>query len=237
MKRSRSQLEDGGDQIQPTTINGTMVTECRWKKARCPPVEDLCTPVTASEVTSISDSNINNFQFFIQKFIEDRYSFKVDRSGNRFCVFFAHTLQQVTKISSKETTHFSPSYCHELSNVQLLLYKAIHSVNESFELFFDIARNAEFFILQLLPKHESIEFFEAMVNAAQRYSKRQYGIMLACLGSVLEVNHICVAETHDLFKKASDVLKPLGDSMELAWVYNHLGFMWFHKGFYREAER
>ena len=225
---------EGGNRNQLIATTGTLVNRYGFNKAT--PISILSLPLkTVSEIRRESD--LSNYQIFLQKFIEDAYSITDTKSGNRFCVFFALILQQVTNISRKETSLINQRYREELANMELLLYEAMHCFDESFELFFDIARNAEFFILYLLPKQESAVFFEAMANTAQHHSKRQHGIMLGCLGAVLENNNVRISEACEQYKKALDVLEPLGDSVELAWLYNHIGFTWSEKGNYKKAER
>ena len=61
--------------------------------------------------------------------------------------------------------------------------------------------------------------------------------MLGCLGAVLENNNVRISEACEQYEKALNVLEPLGDSMELAWLYNRIGFTWSMKGNYKKAER
>ena len=224
-----------GDNREPSlATTGTLVNTYGCKQAT--PISIRSLPLkTASKIRCESD--FSNYQLFLQKFIEDAYSIRDTESGNRFCAFFALILQQVTKISHKENSLINQQYREELANMEVLLCEAMYCLDESFELFFDIARNAEFYILHLLPKQESAAFFEAMANTAEYHSKRQHGIMLGCLGAVLENNNIRISEACEQYKKALDILEPLGDSVELAWLYNRIGFTWSAKGNYKKAER
>ena len=217
------------------SISDTLLNTYGCKKAT--PVSVVPVSLkTAFEILREPDLN-SSYQLFIKKFIEDEYLIRETKSCNRFCAFFAHIFKQVANISRKEISLINHQYREELASMELLLYEAIHCVGESFELFFDIARNADFFILYLLPKQESAVFFEAMANAAQHHSKKQHGIMLGCLGAVLEYNNVRISEACEQYKKALDVLEPLGDSVELAWLYNHVGFTWAEKGNCKKAER
>ena len=218
------------------SATGTLVNTYCCKKTSTPVSTVPVSLKTAFEIRRKSALN-SNCELFIKKFIEDAYLIRETKSGNRFRSFFAHIFEQVATISRNETSLINEQYREELANMELLLYEAIHCVDESFELYFDIARNADFFILYLLPKQESAVFFEAMANTAQHHSKRQHGIMLGCLGAVLEYNNIRISEACEQYKKALDVLEPLGDSMELAWLYNHIGFTWSEKGNCKKAER
>ena len=184
-----------------------------------------------------------DIQSFLRRFLEDRYSLtgarRQEKNNNRFCVFFAHVLQQITKLSryKQASSQYSVGWNEELKGLELLLYEALHQINENFELCFDIAYNAEFFIVNLLPKHESVVFYEAMVNASKHHSKRQHGIMLSSLGHVLHVGQARISEANNQYTKALEVLRPLGDSTDLAWLYSHIGSIWFDKGFSKESER
>ena len=178
-----------GNRETTTATTGTIVNTYDYKQA----TSNLSLSLKAASKIR-RESDLRNYQIFLRKFFEDAYSIRQTKSGNRFCVFFAHILQQVTNISRKETSLINQQYREELANMELLLYEAMHCIDESFELFFDIARNSEFFIFYLLPKQESTAFFEAMANTAQHHSKRQHGIMLGCLGAVLINNTIRIAD-------------------------------------------
>ena len=177
---------------------------------------------------------------FLRKLLVDEYSFKESRQqrGNKFCVFFARLLMQIATISRhKECSRYSNWMKEELANLELLLYEALHSIDENFELWFDIAYNAEFYIVDHLPENESVIFYEAMVKASKRYSPRQYALMLCSLGQVLRTAHKRVPEAYDQYMKALDVLFPLGDSRDLATLYSHIGQIWYDKGVLKESER
>ena len=124
-----------------------------------------------------------------------------------------------------------------MARVETLLYKALYSVDEKYELCFEIAYNAEFYIVGLLPETESLTFFEGMVNASTRHSKLHQGITLSLLGQVLRIAPKRVPEAYDQYMKALDLLAPLGDSRDLAKMYVHIGHIWYDKDVLTEAER
>lgn len=202
-------------------------------------------PTPNQSVKPLTDTLADNplkgvdIERFLRKILEDEYSFKKSRQHqNRFCLFFAHLFTQITMISRhQQSLHYSLWMKEELARLETLLYEALHSVDEHFELCFDIAYNAEFYIVEFLPVNESLMFFEAMVNASERHSKLHQGIMLSSLGQVLRIAHKRVPEAYDQYMKALDLLAPLGDSRDLAWLYTHIGYIWYDKDVLTKAER
>ena len=180
-----------------------------------------------------------DIQRFLSKLLQDEYSFKAGHGGNRFRVFFAHMFMQVTKISRhKQGSQYSAWMMQRLTDLEKLLYEALHSIDDNFELWFDIAYNAEYLdIIQLLPNEETLSFYEAMVNAAKRHSKLQYGIMLSSFGVTLTAVHKGVSEGYDQYQKALDVLTPLGDGMDLARLNLRIAEICYNKAMYNETER
>lgn len=189
-----------------------------------------------------SDTSNNPFQLFLRKILQDEYSLRKildGQHGNRFCVLFAHMLMQVTNIlRHKQSSHGSVWLKEGLANLEKLLYEALHSANENFQLWYDIAYNAEIYgIIVLLPENETSAFYEAMVNASKRHSKVQHGTMLSSYGYIMCIIHKRVLEAYDQFMKARGILVPLGDSRNLAQLYLRIGQISFIKGTYKEAER
>ena len=62
--------------------------------------------------------------------------------------------------------------------------------------------------------HFFCPFFQILKFAQSRYSK-----------------------AYDQYMKSVEYLRPHGDSHDLAWLYNHIGYNWFEIGQHREAER
>ena len=181
-----------------------------------------------------------DIQRFLSKLLQDEYSFKTSggQNGNRFRVFFAHMFIEVTKISRpKYQSQYSAYMKERLTDLEKLLFTALHSLDENFELWFDIAYNAEYRdIVHLLPDHsQSVSFYEAMVNASKRHSKLQYGIMLSAFGNILRTIYKRVLEAYDQFMKALDVLAPLGDGIDLAQLYNRIGGICLMRGMYNNT--
>ena len=181
-----------------------------------------------------------DIQRFLRKLLQDEYSFKASRgqSGNRFRVFFAHMFIEVTKSSShKYKSQYSVYKTERLTELEKLLFTALHSMDENFELWFDIAYNAEYRdIIYLLPdQSQSVSFYEAMVNASKRHSKQQYGIMLSAFGEILANNYKRVPEAYDQFMKALDVLDPLGDGGDLAVLYERIAAICLMRGMYNKT--
>ena len=204
---------------------------------------DILTPLHSTYLILGEGTPIHRFtiQPFLRHFLEEMYLLYRSSDAkvrNRFCVFFAHLLKQMTHMELVDRFGESISLFNlEIDNIQKLLLEAVHCMDENYELFFDIAYNAEYYIINLLPKKESVEFYEAMCGAARRHSPRQYGIMLSSFGQVLEFAQTRNAEAYQQYMRALDYLRPLGESTDLAWLYSHIGFAWHTSGKFKKAER
>ena len=45
------------------------------------------------------------------------------------------------------------------------------------------------------------------------------------------------SKAYDQYMKSLEYLRPRGDSHDLAWLYNHIGFYWLETGQHSKAER
>ena len=140
------------------------------------------------------------------------------------------------EITERQGERFS-LFSMEMDNLQKLLLEAVHCIDENYDLFFDVAYNAEYYITHLLPKKESVDLYESMCTAARRHSKQHYGIMLSSFGQILRYAQNRADEACQHYMTALDCLRPLGDSTDLAWLYNHIGFIWNEEGKFKRAER
>ncbi|XP_072023712.1 uncharacterized protein [Amphiura filiformis] len=204
---------------------------------------DVLSPLHSHCLISTEDTPMHRFaiQPFLRHFLEELYLLYRNsdaKTRNRFCVFFAHLLKQMThmEVYERHGERFS-LFTMEVDNIQKLLLEAVHCLDENYDLFFDVAYNAEYYITNLLPKKESVDFYESMCNAARRRSKRHYGIMLSSFGQVLAFAQNRRAEAYQQYMKALDCLRPSGESTDLAWLYSHIGYVWHESGKFKKAER
>ena len=137
-------------------------------------------------------------QTFIRSLVEDHFGIFRNESliRNRYCRFFAQLLQRLTPLAdrSRSGTKFH-LITQELTNLEKLLQDAVHLIDEQYDLFFDIAYNAEYHIINLMPKKESVDFYEALMNTAKLRDRRQYGILLSSFGqvSIFDICSSCCA--------------------------------------------
>ena len=129
---------------------------------------------------------------FVKALIEDRYGFFRDESliRNRYCKFFAQLLQRLAPLADRSRGQKFHLITQELTNLEKLLQQAVHLIDEHYDLFFDIAYNAEYHIINLMPKKESVDFYEATMNTAKLKDPRQCGILLSSFGQVRDLLYL-----------------------------------------------
>ncbi|XP_072029543.1 uncharacterized protein [Amphiura filiformis] len=202
---------------------------------------DVISPLHSLSLILQGDSQCERFQIhtFVKALLEDRFGFFRDESliRNRYCKFFAQLLQRLAPLADRSRGQKFHLITQELTNLEKLLQQAVHLIDEHYELFFDIAYNAEYHIINLMPKKESVDFYEAIMHSAKLRDPRQCGILLSSFGQVLNFAQTRYSKAYDQYRKALEYLRPLGDSHDLAWLYSHIGYYWFDMGHTKKAER
>ena len=150
---------------------------------------DVIEPLHSVNLILRRDQQNERFQIqtFVRSLVEDHFGMFRNESliRNRYCRFFAQLLQRLIPLADRSR---SGSKFHlltqELTNLEKLLQDAVHLIDEQYDLFFDIAYNAEYHIINLMSKKESVDFYEALMNTAKLRDRRQYGILLSSFGQV-----------------------------------------------------
>ena len=149
---------------------------------------DIIDPLHSVNLILRNNPQCDRFQIhaFVKALIEDRYGFFRDESliRNRYCKFFAQLLQRLAPLADRSRGQKFHLITQELTNLEKLLQQAVHLIDEHYDLFFDIAYNAEYHIINLMPKKESVDFYEAIMNTAKLRDPRQCGILLSSFGQV-----------------------------------------------------
>ncbi|XP_033096029.1 uncharacterized protein LOC117100440 [Anneissia japonica] len=144
---------------------------------------------------------------------------------NRYCVFYGKLLQALAPVVEVDSCKNLPLFTIEIVNIQKLLYEATLCPTEDYDLFLDIACKAEYLIINFLPRRESVEFYAACVRAAEsRQKKKHLGLMLSSYGQALNFTKSDWKVAQEQYEEALGYLAPFGDSVDLAWLLNHIGW-------------
>ncbi|XP_033096030.1 uncharacterized protein LOC117100441 [Anneissia japonica] len=147
---------------------------------------------------------------------------------SRYCVFYGRLLQALAPVVEEDSCKELSLFTVELVNIQKLLHEAALCPTEDYKLFLDIAYKAEYLIINFLPRKESVEFYAACVRAAESRGpamKKQLGLMLSGYGQVLGHAQTNYKMADEQYERAMKCLTPFGDSVDLAWLINHIGWI------------
>ena len=161
-------------------ITGSSVVEAK---------HDIIDPLHSMSVVIQGEPGCERFQIhtFVRSLLEEHYSFLRGEEcfiRNRYCKFFAQLLQKVAPLADQSRGQKFHLVTQELTNLEKLLQQAVYLMDEHYELFFDIAYNAEYHIIHLMPKKVSVLFYEALMNTASRIDRYQCGVLSSSFGQV-----------------------------------------------------
>ena len=166
-------------------ITGSSVVEAK---------HDVIDPLRAISVVMRGDHECDRFQIhtFVRSLLEERHGLlksEVCLIRNRFCTFFAQLLQKIAPLADQSRGRNFHLVTQELTNLEKLLQQAVYLMDDHYELFFDIAYNAEYHIINLMPKNETVLFYEWLMNTASRINPYHYGVLLSSFGQVSQYEY------------------------------------------------
>ena len=117
----------------------------------------------------------------------------------------------------------------EMRSIEKLLKEAVHCLGINTMLFLEAAYQSRMLIETFLPTADAVEFYKACVNAAQvkegpcAVDKLTEARMLLVYGLMLGTAKTDFELEEEQYKKCMRLLKPRGDSVEMALLLYHMG--------------
>ncbi|XP_070581732.1 uncharacterized protein [Ptychodera flava] len=173
--------------------------------------------------------------------MEEQYSGlrNEELTRDRYCEFYALLVKRLAPLVEANNCKKLPLFIQEIHNIEKLLKEAVNCSQEHYNLFTKLAVPCRIPSDQLLGK-EAIGFYEACVNSAAVYAKahhdaRNLGLMWSSYGQVLGFIGSNFEAAYTAYMKSLEILEPLGDSEDLAWLYSHIGVNFHYRGMEKEA--
>ncbi|XP_071511693.1 uncharacterized protein [Diadema antillarum] len=196
---------------------------------------DLLLPLHSRSLVAVETlTNRFSLNSFLRCFIEERYSLLLTPQDarlvrGRYCGFYARLLQRTAELLEQEGACKSiPIFITELQNMQKLLQEALHCPEESYTLFIEVAYQARQLILQFIPNHDAIKFYEVCLEAAKlRKDKLRQARILISLGRLVRYVDGDMQYAENVYREALGLLAPSGDSLDHAATLSVLGFHFF----------
>ncbi|XP_071958756.1 uncharacterized protein [Antedon mediterranea] len=175
------------------------------------------------------DGQLDRFYFhgFVQEYVDANFSHLRDNvtTRERFCEFFIDVVRCLTPEMKPEKLF--PLFNQDVQNIDKLLKEAVNcSDTVRYEKFIQLACDADYLLINVLPKHSAVKFYEACVNSSKlQGTAYQHGMMLMHYGTALgniKGNYICAS---DIFMQAKasllQAIEELKDAKEPANNMNH----------------
>ncbi|XP_070581734.1 uncharacterized protein [Ptychodera flava] len=206
--------------------------------------QDALLPLRKRSLLSIETRNAQQrvtIHAFLRHFMEEQYSGlrNEELTRDRYCEFYALLVQRLAPLVEANNCKKLPLFIQEIHNIEKLLKEAVNCSQEHYNLFIKLAYHAEYLLTNFFGK-EAIRFYEACVNSAAVYAEahddaRNLGLMWSSYGQVLGFIGSNFEAAYAAYMKSLEILEPLGDSEDLAWLYSHIGFNFHDRGMEKEA--
>ncbi|XP_070581755.1 nephrocystin-3-like [Ptychodera flava] len=206
--------------------------------------QDALLPLRKRSLLSIETRNAQQrvtIHAFLRHFMEEQYSGlrNEELTRDRYCEFYALLVQRLAPLVEANNCKKLPLFIQEIHNIEKLLKEAVNCSQEHYNLFIKLAYHAEYLLTNFFGK-EAIRFYEACVNSAAVYAEahddaRNLGLMWSSYGQVLGFIGNNFDAAYTAYMKSLEILEPLGDSEDLAWLYSHIGFNFHDRGMEKEA--
>ncbi|XP_033100559.1 uncharacterized protein LOC117104020 [Anneissia japonica] len=168
------------------------------------------------------------FHCFIQTCVNKHLAHLRDTSmtRERFCEFFADIVRSLTPEVDKNPEKIFPLFAQEIQNIDKLLIEAANCSDKTrYKRYIQLACEADYLLINVLPKHSAVKFYEACVNSSKiQGTPYEQGMMLMHYGTALQNIKGCLIPAQLQFRKAKSQLKQLGVSEALARLYTCIGW-------------
>ncbi|XP_013399592.1 uncharacterized protein LOC106165773 [Lingula anatina] len=158
----------------------------------------------------------------------------------RYSKFFADILQCVNnQMLSKNSKTATATMDVEWKNLEKLLTQAMHCTEDSYKSFIKVAVLAEYPIINFFQK-DSIGFYEDMMEQARMFDgaeDRHYGLMLSAYAQAVTNIEGDIQKGIDYYEKARLILSVKGTPVDMASLYQHLGWNYYKTGELNESQR
>ncbi|XP_077986970.1 uncharacterized protein LOC144441285 [Glandiceps talaboti] len=189
------------------------------------PMQRRC--ILDSYMDSIIRTKRYDLHPFIREFIRDHFSHLRDEDliRDRFCVFFAHLLNELSLRVDHHPANTLPLLSVEMQNIEKFLREAMHCSPERYHTMIQAAQHGEYLLINFLPTAGSIEFYAACLNSARLNGNNiDCAVMLHCYGQALNQIRGNWNDAYSCYTEAIELLKPLGDNDKLARLYSSMGW-------------
>ncbi|XP_033121965.1 uncharacterized protein LOC117120972 [Anneissia japonica] len=168
------------------------------------------------------------FHCFVQKCVDKHLAHLRDTftTRERFCEFFADVVRSLTPEVDKNPEKIFPLFAQEIQNIDKLLIEAANCSDKTrYNRYIQLACEADYLLINVLPKHSAVKFYEACVNSSKiQGTPYEQGMMLMHYGSSLQNIKGNYIPAYLQFMQAKARLEVLGDSEALARLYTSIGW-------------
>ncbi|XP_013419240.1 uncharacterized protein LOC106179958 [Lingula anatina] len=158
----------------------------------------------------------------------------------RYSKFFADILQCVNNQMLSKNSMFATATMDVVwKNLEKLLTQAMHCTEDSYKSFIKVAVLAEYPIISFFQK-ESIGFYEDMMEQSRMFDgadHRHHGLMLSAYAQAVTNIEGDIQKGIDYYEKARVILSVKGTPVDMASLFQHLGWNYYKYGHLNKSQR